>query len=199
MKFLIATKNAGKHEEFKRMLALYGIEAVSGQEIGKEIPDTAETGETFEENARLKALDAKRETGYDAVLADDSGLEVDALNGEPGIYTARYAGIHGDSERNIEKLLKKLEGVPAERRSARFVCALCALLPGGKSISVKGCWEGCIGFSKAGDNGFGYDPVFVIPDGRTAAELENEEKDSLSHRHDAIKKLKAELDRLNLI
>ena len=199
-RFLIATHNTKKRDELQRILAPLGIRAFLGADIGMDLADVEETGQTFEENALLKAESGCRESGLPCI-ADDSGLVVDALGGAPGVYSARYAGVHGDDDANIVKLLGELEGVPDEKRAARFVCAACCVFPDGRHISARGECEGFIGYEKAGNGGFGYDPVFlpVLPGGageeaRTMAQLSDEEKDSVSHRGKALKTLTDKLE-----
>ncbi|MCR4616500.1 MAG: RdgB/HAM1 family non-canonical purine NTP pyrophosphatase [Clostridiales bacterium] len=190
MDYLIATHNMKKREELQRILAPLGIRVLLAEEAGVELTDVEETGQTFEENAFLKAESGCRESGMPC-LADDSGLCVDALDGAPGVYSARYAGEHGNDEKNIQVLLKALEKVPEGKRTARFVSVACCVYPNGEKIAVRGECEGKIGFDQKGTGGFGYDPVF-IPEGmggRTMAELTAEEKDSISHRGKAVKAL----------
>lgn len=179
MKLLIATRNAHKLAEIREMLP--GIELV-GTDGWAGVPDPEETGTTFEANAAIKAEAWLAATGLPA-LADDSGLEVDALNGEPGIHSARYAGAHGDSAANNAKLLRELDGVPAEKRTARFVCALALALPGQPVRTLRAACEGRIIAELQGKNGFGYDPLF-IPEGytETFGVLPAEVKATLSHR-----------------
>lgn len=183
---LIATKNAGKAEEFKTLFDRYGIKAISLLDLEEEVPDIEETGITFEENAALKS-DGISERMNITVMADDSGLEIDALDGRPGIYSARYAGEPKDDKQNIAKILKELENVSAEERTARFVCVLAVSIPGEPTQFKKGYCEGTIAFEEKGSNGFGYDPIF-IPKGysKTMAELDAEEKNTISHRRNAM-------------
>lgn len=192
MKYLIATKNMKKRLELKRILAPLGIDAVVEEDLGLELEDVEETGITFEENALLKARAACLQSGLPCV-ADDSGLEVDALNGAPGVYSARFAGDHGNDDLNNAKLLDLLGDLPPEKRSARFVSAACCVYPDGKEIVVRGTCEGHIGFERKGTGGFGYDSVFLPSDikeeaevKRTMAQLSDEEKDSISHRGRAL-------------
>lgn len=192
MRYVIATHNRKKLLELQRILSPLGIEAVTGEEIGIPLTEAEETGTTFEENARIKAESACRETGLPAV-ADDSGLMVDALNGEPGVYSARYGGPGATDEEKVQKLLKNIENVPEEKRTARFVSAICCLFPNGKELMVRGECPGKIAYAPAGEGGFGYDPVFVVEGGKTFAELTAEEKDAVSHRGAALRKLKAAL------
>lgn len=179
MKLLIATRNAHKLAEIREMLP--GIEII-GTDGWPEVPDPEETGTTFEANAAIKAAAWLAATGLPA-LADDSGLEADALHGAPGIHSARYAGAHGDAAANNAKLLRELEGVPAEQRTARFVCALALALPGQPVRTLRAACEGRIITEGQGTNGFGYDPLF-IPAGYTESfgVLPAEVKATLSHR-----------------
>lgn len=192
MKIIVATRNAGKVNEFKEMLGRlgYDVESLLDYETA---PETDETGSTFEENAELKSREAAAYFGH-AVLSDDSGLEVDALDGAPGVYSARFAGEDKSDEANNTLLLEKLTDVPAEKRTARFVCALSLAKPSGETLTVRGTMEGVIGFERKGTNGFGYDPLFIIPSlNQTAAELTKSEKASISHRGQALRKLELAL------
>lgn len=173
---IIATKNRGKAKEFKEFFSQKNIEALSLLDIEKQLPDVDETGDTFEENASLKAEEISHILNK-AVLSDDSGLVIDALDGRPGVYSARYAGEDKDDEENVKKVLKELENIPEHDRNARFVCVLAIARPEGQTKLVRGECEGKIALFPSGDNGFGYDPIF-IPDGyqQTMAELEPEEK-----------------------
>jgi XTP/dITP diphosphohydrolase len=192
MKIIVATRNAGKVNEFKEMLGRlgYDVESLLDYETA---PETDETGSTFEENAELKSREAAAYFGH-AVLSDDSGLEVDALDGAPGVYSARFAGEDKSDEANNALLLEKLADVPTEKRTARFVCALSLAKPSGETLTVRGTMEGVIGFERKGTNGFGYDPLFVIPSlNQTAAELTKSEKASISHRGQALRKLELAL------
>ncbi len=180
MEFVIATHNADKIQEFRRILEPLSIEAVSA-----DLPEVEETGTTFAENAYLKAVSAFHATGKPAV-ADDSGLEVDALGGAPGIYSARYAGEDATNEQRIAKLLDALREVPEEKRTARFVCAICCVLPNGDLLTARGECPGKIAFAPRGTDGFGYDPVFLTGK-KTFAELSAEEKDNISHRGKALR------------
>ncbi|MCL2107372.1 MAG: RdgB/HAM1 family non-canonical purine NTP pyrophosphatase [Oscillospiraceae bacterium] len=186
MDILIATKNQKKKLELQRILAPLGLSVVTEEDRGFALSDVEETGLTFEENARLKAVSGCEESGLPCV-GDDSGLCVDALGGAPGIYSARFAGEHGNDEANTGKLLELLAGLPREARGARFVCAICCRFPDGSEIMARGECEGHIGFAPAGSGGFGYDPVF-IPNGfmHTMAQLSFEEKDAVSHRGRAL-------------
>jgi XTP/dITP diphosphohydrolase len=184
---LLATRNAGKLAELQRLLAsaVPGVEVLGLRDV-PEYPEAPETGATFEENALLKAREAVRYTGLPAV-ADDSGLTVDALNGMPGIFSARWSGRHGDDEANTALLLGQLTDVPDERRGGAFVCAAALVTPEGAERVLRAEWRGAVIREKRGSNGFGYDPVFVPAGGqRTAAELEPAEKDAVSHRGQAF-------------
>ncbi|RWZ59852.1 XTP/dITP diphosphatase [Halobacillus fulvus] len=185
---IVATKNEGKVREFRQMFEKYGIAVKSLLDI-EDIEDIEETGTTFSENATIKA-ETISEKFQIAVIADDSGLEVDALNGEPGVYSARYAGLEKNDTKNLEKVLEKLEGVPDHERTARFVCAIAVARPGETTFVKKGYCEGHIARKPQGENGFGYDPIFV-PKGetRTLAEHGAAEKNAISHRHHAIVQL----------
>jgi XTP/dITP diphosphohydrolase len=186
-RLLLATRNAGKLAELQRLLeaAVPGVEVVGLRDV-EEYPEAPETGATFEENALLKAREAARYTGLPAV-ADDSGLTVDALNGMPGVLSARWSGRHGDDDANTALLLGQLADVPDERRGAAFVCAAALVTPGGTERVLERRWRGSLAREKRGSNGFGYDPVFV-PEGLdvTSAELEPAEKDARSHRGQAF-------------
>ena len=193
-KIVLASNNAGKVREINTILADCGIEVVSQAEFNA--PDVEETGLTFIENAILKARSAATHCGLPA-LADDSGLEVDALNGAPGIYSARYSGKGATDQKNLEKLLHDLEGVSNDKRSARFQCLMVLMRHGEDPTPLvfQGTWEGRITHEPRGESGFGYDPVFFVPTHQcTAAELPAEEKNRLSHRGQALKKLLAALN-----
>ena len=194
---ILATRNQGKVRELRDPLARFGFDV---QSLPEDFPEIEENGTTFEENALIKARAVANALGV-AAAADDSGLEVDALGGAPGVYSARYSedwpAVEGESkdERNNRKLLAELEGVPAEKRTARFRCCMALVIPGGEEIVVSGAWEGSIGFKKAGANGFGYDPLFNLEDipGKRMAELVPEEKNAISHRRRALDDLVAKL------
>jgi XTP/dITP diphosphohydrolase len=188
MELVIATHNRNKVVEFGRILRPLGVRAVSA-----ELPEVEETGKTFAENAFLKADSACRATGRPAV-ADDSGLAVGALGGAPGIYSARYAGEGAPNGARIKKLLSALKGVPAEKRGAQFVCAICCVFPNGDRITAQGRCQGRIAFAPKGEGGFGYDPVFLFGE-RTFAELSPEEKDRVSHRGKALRAFAEKLKR----
>ena len=188
MQCIVATHNAHKLEEIRRILQPLGMEVVTDRMLGIALPEAEETGTTFAENALIKAADACRFTGLCAV-ADHSGLAVDALDDAPGVYSARYAGENATDADRMQKLLKALEGVPAEKRTARFVCAVCLVFPNGDMVTASGTCEGKIAFAPRGTDGFGYDPVF-LPDahaGKTFAELSAAEKDAISHRGEALR------------
>lgn len=186
---LIATKNKGKAEEFKAFFSGYGIRAHSLLDQEETLPDIEETGNTFKENAALKA-EKMADILSIPVLSDDSGLMIDALDGKPGIFSARYAGDRKDDDANMEKVLDELIDVPEDKRTARFICVLAVAIPGEETIFRTGYCEGRIAFFKKGTNGFGYDPIFV-PKGYdvTMAELSSEEKNQISHRKQAIDQL----------
>lgn len=190
-KILVASRNAKKLGELRRVLAAAGIEGleVIGLDEVPEFPETPETGATFEANAIVKAVDGAAATGLPCV-ADDSGLEVDALNGMPGVLSARWSGRHGDDDANTALLLGQLADVPDPRRGAAFVSACALAIPGQDTVVVRGKWRGRIVREPRGDNGFGYDPVFE-PEGdrRTSAELSPQEKDAASHRGLALAQL----------
>lgn len=191
MKFIIATNNEKKLKELERILKPLGINAVSAKEAGIVLDDVDETGTTFAENAFIKANSAFQKTGMPAV-ADDSGLSVDALNGRPGVYTARYGGENATDEEKYMKLLDEMKDVADNNRTAHFTSAICCILPDGKKIEVEGVCEGKIAFEPYGDGGFGYDPVFMYGD-KSYAQLTAEEKDAVSHRGQALRKLQSEL------
>lgn len=191
-KIVFATGNAGKMREIREILADMDLEVVSMAEIGADIT-IEENGTTFEENAAIKARAVGKVCG-EIVLADDSGLEVDYLNKEPGIYSARYMGEDTSYSIKNANIIKRLEGVPEEKRTARFVCAIAAVFPDGEEVVTHGEIEGWIDYEEKGSNGFGYDPIFFVPEfGRTTAELSDEEKNSVSHRGRALRKMKDEL------
>lgn len=195
MKILVATHNKGKLREYAELLANLPVEWVSLADVGIE-EEVNETGETFEENARLKAIAYARQSGL-LTLADDSGLEVEALGGAPGVQSARYAGPGASDQDRYRLLLANLEGVPDEDRRARFVCVIAVATPEGDVITAEGYRGGYILREAHGENGFGYDPVFWIPGFRvTMAELEPEMKNRISHRAQAVKAIRLELEKL---
>ncbi len=187
MKIIIATHNKHKLQEMSRILSPMGYEVVTDTDIGIELTDAEENGETFLDNARIKAESGCRESGLPCI-ADDSGLCVDALDGAPGVFSARYSGVHGDDEGNNRKLLAELEGVPTEKRTAHFACAICVSFPDGSEVTAEGKCEGYIGYEEKGSNGFGYDPLFMVGE-RSLAEMTAVEKDAISHRGNALKEL----------
>ena len=188
-KIVFATGNQGKLREVKKILADLNVDIVSMKEEGIQI-DVDENGTTFAENAQIKATAIGAHTDA-IVLADDSGLVIDALNGEPGIYSARYLGEDTSYRIKNQNLIDRLEGVPDEKRTARFVCAIAAALPDGTVLHTEGTIEGIIGYEERGENGFGYDPIFCVPKlGKTTAELTDDEKNAISHRGSALEKMK---------
>ncbi|GAA2878086.1 RdgB/HAM1 family non-canonical purine NTP pyrophosphatase [Pseudonocardia halophobica] len=195
MKILLATRNAGKLVELRRLAEGSGVEVLGLADVA-EFPEAPETGATFAENALAKARDAAAATGLPSV-ADDSGLAVDALNGMPGVLSARWVGRHGDDLANLNLLLGQLADVPDERRGAAFVCAAALVVPDGPEEVVHGEWRGRLVRAPRGSNGFGYDPIFV-PEGeeRTSAELSPDEKDAASHRGRAFRALLPHLEAL---
>ncbi len=191
-RIIFATGNAGKMKEIRKIMADLGMEILSMKEAGVKVePD--ENGTTYEENALIKARAVATLTD-DIVLADDSGLEIDYLNKEPGIYSARYMGEDTSYRIKNANLIERLEGVPDEQRTARFVCAIAAVLPDGRELTTRATIEGRIGYEEKGENGFGYDPIFYFPEkGKTTAELTEEEKNEVSHRGKALELMKEEL------
>ncbi len=184
-KIIIASHNKHKLLEMQRILSPMGFDVITDNEVGITLNDVEENGKTFMDNARIKAHAGAAQSGYPCI-ADDSGLCVDALGGEPGVYSARYSGEHGNDEENNRKLLSNLADVPYEKRTARFECAICLAFPDGNEMTATGKCEGKIGYEKRGDNGFGYDPLFMVGD-KSFAELSSEEKDAISHRGNALK------------
>ena len=191
-KLIFATGNEGKMKEIREILGDLDYEILSMKEAGVNV-DIVEDGTTFEENALIKAKAVAAHCN-DIVLADDSGLEIDYLNKEPGIYSARYLGHDTSYDYKNKVILEKLKDVPKEQRSARFVCALAAVFPNGKEVVKRATIEGEIGYEIAGENGFGYDPIFFVPEyGVTTAELTMEQKNAISHRGKALRMIKEEL------
>lgn len=193
-KIIFATGNQNKMKEIRQIMEGCAVEVYSMKEVGISC-DVEENGTTFSENAVIKATaiaDIVRERKEDAiVLADDSGLEIDALNKEPGVYSARYMGEDTSYREKNANLISRLDGVPVEQRSARFVCAIAAVLPNGVVFNAEETIEGYIGYEEKGENGFGYDPIFMVPEfGCTTAELTMEQKNKISHRGKALKKMK---------
>lgn len=186
-KLLLASKNQGKLEELKVLLQEYPLEVISLEEY-PELPETIEDGKTFEENAIKKAWEKAKQTGL-LTIADDSGLEVEALGNKPGVYSARFAGEPKSDKRNNQKLLSLLKGIPLEERKARFVSVIAIATPEKKIYTVEGTCEGRILFEEKGAGGFGYDPLFYFPDlNKTFAELTLSEKNKVSHRGKALRK-----------
>ena len=187
---IFATGNEGKMREIRSILADTYPEVLSMKEA-------AEDGKTYEENALIKARAVAAAGADGIVMADDSGLEVDFLNREPGIYSARYMGEDTSYRIKNANLIGRLEGVPEEKRTARFVCAIAAVLPDGRELAVRAAIEGRIGYEEKGEGGFGYDPIFYVPElGKTTAELTEEEKNLVSHRGKALRLMKEELKKL---
>ena len=190
MVFAVATNNQKKLKEIQRILDSFGITAKTLKELDINI-EIEENGTTFEENAVIKAK-AIAEICNLPTISDDSGLEVDALNGAPGVYTARFAGEHATDDENIDKLLAEMEGVEKEKRTARFVSAVCLYMPDGRNTVCRGTCEGWIGNERIGDGGFGYDPVFMV--GETSySQMCPEAKDAISHRGSALRQLKEKI------
>ena len=191
-RIIFATGNAGKMKEIRMIMADTGMEVVSMKEAGI-APDIEENGTTYEENALIKARAVAACTD-DIVLADDSGLEIDYLGGEPGVYSARYLGEDTSYRIKNATLIQRLEGVPDEKRTARFVCAIAAVLPDVRELTTRAAVEGRIGYEEKGEHGFGYDPIFYVPKfHKTTAELTEEEKNQVSHRGQALQRMKEEL------
>jgi len=185
MKCVLASKNRAKLQEMRRILAPLGWELIGEGELKSPLPEVDETGATFAENAMLKARSACKATGLPAI-ADDSGLCVDVLGGAPGVYSARYAGAHGDDKANNDKLLAELREVSDTRRTAHFACAICCAWPDGRTLTANGRCEGAIGHAARGGNGFGYDPLFVTRFG-CFGEMDAAAKDAISHRGAALR------------
>ena len=191
---IFATGNKDKMREIREIMADCDVHIVSMKEAGIRV-DIVEDGTTFEENAKIKARAVAAHTDA-IVLADDSGLEIDALNKEPGVYSARYMGEDTSYHIKNASLIERLNGVPDEKRTARFVCAVAAAFPDGSVKTVRGTMEGRIGYEEKGENGFGYDPIFYLPEyGCTSAELSGKEKNKISHRGKALRAMKAILQK----
>lgn len=193
-RIIFATGNMGKMREIKQIMSDFDLEILSMKEAGVAV-EVEENGTSFMENSFIKARAIAavcKERGYeDIVLADDSGLVIDALNGEPGIYSARYLGEDTSYTIKNNKILERMEGVPEEKRTARFVCAIACVLPDGKELSAEATYEGHIGYEIKGTNGFGYDPILYLPDrGMYSAELDPEIKNRISHRGKALNRMK---------
>ncbi|MGI6705367.1 MAG: XTP/dITP diphosphatase [Clostridia bacterium] len=193
-KLVIASNNKGKIAEIKEILNPFYREIVSLENMGLKL-DVTEDGNTFQENAIKKAFEAMKISGC-AALADDSGLEVEALGGRPGVYSARFAGEHASDEENNQKLLALMEGIPAEKRKAAFRCCIAICFPNGRILTAEGSCRGYIGFAPRGDQGFGYDPLFIVPEyGQTFAEIAPSIKNQISHRAKAFQALREKLMR----
>ncbi|MBE5941216.1 MAG: XTP/dITP diphosphatase [Lachnospiraceae bacterium] len=188
-KLIFATGNEGKMKEIRMILGDLDYEILSMKEAGIDV-DIVEDGKTFEENAIIKATEISKIAGC-IVLADDSGLEVDAMDKMPGIYSARYLGEDTPYSIKNQTIIDNLAGLPDEKRTARFVCAIAAAFPDGSVVTKRGTIEGIIGYEERGENGFGYDPIFFVPEyGKTTAELSPEEKNAISHRGKALEMIK---------
>ena len=195
-RIVFATGNQGKMREIREILGDLGLEVCSMKEAGISI-DIEENGETYEENAMIKARAVAAQAREDLVMADVSGLEVYYLGGEPGVYSARYLGEDTSYRIKNADLIKRLDGVPDGKRTARFVCAIAAVLPDGRELTARAVIEGRIGYEERGENGFGYDPIFYVPEyGRTTAELSEEEKNQVSHRARALCRVRERLEKL---
>lgn len=193
-KIVFATSNEGKMREIREILKSLGAEILSLKEAGVHV-DIVEDGDSFEANALIKARAVWEKTGG-IVLADDSGLEIDYLNGEPGIYSARYMGENTSYEIKNWNLIHRLDGVPEEKRTARFVCVIAGVLPDGRVVTTRGTMEGHIAHEPAGAGGFGYDPILVLPEyGKTSAEITMDEKNAISHRGKALRSMKEQLEK----
>lgn len=188
-RLIFATGNQDKMREIREILGDKDYEILSMKEAGIDL-DIIEDGSTFEENAMIKAKAVMETTGA-LTLADDSGLEIDAFGGGPGIYSARYLGTDTSYIEKNKVILEKLKDIPEEKRTARFVCAIAAAFPNGQTLTTRGTMEGIIGYEAKGENGFGYDPIFYLPQlEKYSAELSRDEKNSLSHRGEALRKMK---------
>lgn len=192
---IFATGNEGKMREIRQILEDMDVEILSMKEAGIEL-DIVEDGTTFEENAIIKAKAVAAKTKH-IVMADDSGLEVDYLNKEPGIYSARYMGEDTSYDIKNANLIQRLEGVEDDKRTARFVCAIATVLPDKEVITAHGVIEGRLAYEPTGDNGFGFDPILYLPEyGRTCAQLSDEEKNAISHRGRALRAMKEKLEKI---
>ena len=192
-RIIFATGNEGKMKEVRMILGDMGLPVLSMKEAGI-YADIEENGKTFQENAVIKAMTVHNLSKDDLVLADDSGLEIDFLDGAPGVYSARYLGENTSYDIKNTAILDQLKDVPQEKRTARFVCAIAAVLPGGEVLTTNGAMEGIIGYEIAGGNGFGYDPIFFLPQyGCTSAQISPEQKNELSHRGKALRLMKERL------
>ena len=186
MNIILASNNINKINEMKSKLSKYGMNVLSQKDAGFNI-EVEETGTTFEENAVLKAKKIYSISQM-PVISDDSGLEIDSLNGAPGVYSHRFAGENATDEDRINKVLGLLKDIPYDKRTARFICVICYIDEQGEQHIFKGIAEGKIGFEQKGKNGFGYDPIFICENNKTFAELSSEEKNKISHRGKAIEK-----------
>ncbi len=194
-RIVFATGNEGKMREVRMILRDFGVPVLSLREAGIRA-DIEENGTTFEENARIKVCAIERRAGQ-IVLADDSGLEIDCLNKEPGVYSSRYMGEETSYDIKNKKILERLADVPEDKRTARFVCVIAAALPDGRVLTARGAMEGRIGYEIAGENGFGYDPIFYLPQyGCTSAQISPELKNQISHRGIALRVMKEELKKI---
>lgn len=188
-RLIFATGNEGKMREIRQILADSGYEILSMKEAGVDL-DIVEDGTTFEENALIKAKAVMEATG-ELTLADDSGLEIDAFGGEPGVYSSRYLGEDTPYTEKNQEILDRMKDVPEEKRGARFVCVIAAVFPDGQTRTTRGTMEGIIGYESNGENGFGYDPIFYLPElKKYSAQLSSDEKNQLSHRGQALRKMK---------
>ena len=195
MRIIFATGNQHKMEEIREILSGLEIEVVSMKEAGVSV-SVVEDGDAFYKNALIKAR-AVCEASGEITMADDSGLVVDALNGEPGVYSARWMGEDTSYRVKNAEIIRRLTGVPEEKRSARFVCAIACVFPDGRELVEEAVYEGIIGYEERGDNGFGYDPIFYVPEkGRYSAELSPQEKNAISHRGKALRAMRKRLDDL---
>lgn len=193
MRIIFATGNQGKLREVRAIVADLGIEVESMKDAGIDV-EIIEDGKTFAENALIKARSVCKACG-EVTMSDDSGLEIDALNGEPGIYSARYMGEDTSYHIKNMNLVERLKGVPDEQRTARFVCAIACVFPDGREFICRETFEGRIGYEEKGQNGFGYDPIFYVPEkGCYSAELSPEEKNAISHRGKALRAMRAKLE-----
>lgn len=193
-RIVFATGNQNKMREIRMILADLGMEIYSMKELGVDI-DIEENGKTFEDNAKIKARAVAQVLPDDIILADDSGLEIDYLEKAPGVYSARFAGEDTPYDIKNRLLLDKLDGVPDEQRTARFVCVIAAAFPNGEVQTVRGTMEGIIGHEIEGNNGFGYDPIFVVPEcGCTTAQMDPVKKNELSHRGKALRAMRKVLE-----
>lgn len=193
-KIVFASNNNGKIKEVREILKDFDSQVLTMKEAGADI-DIEENGKTFEENALIKARAVMQITG-EITMADDSGLEIDYLNGEPGVYSARYMGHDTSYDIKNNAIIERMKNAEGDERSARFVCAIAAVFPDGKEFVKRGTMEGVIGEKPVGDNGFGYDPILFLPQyNKSSAQLTSEEKNSISHRGEALNKMKQEIEK----